>query len=83
MEAAYVNYVKAISIVVEVIPQHKGMKELEEKRTVPAQEYWIFRNVQSTISLLSIRTATDTKFSAYPSPLKKSRDFKNRSVNAK
>jgi hypothetical protein len=36
-----------------VIPQHKGMKELEEKRTVQAQEYWIFRNVQSIISMLS------------------------------
>jgi hypothetical protein len=83
VEAAYVNYVKAISIVVEVIPQHKGMKELEEKRTVQAQEYWIFRNVQSTISMLSMRTATDTNFSAYPSSLKKSGDFKNKSVNAK
>jgi hypothetical protein len=83
VEAAYVNYVKAISIVVEVIPQHKGMKELEEKRTVQAQEYWIFRNVQTTISMLSMRTATNIKFSVYPLPLKKSRDFKNRSVNAK
>src|SRR5277367_6731092 len=66
VEAAYVNYIKAVSIVVEVIPRHKGMKELEEKRTVQAQEYWIFRNVQSILSKLQMTTGADTKFSAYP-----------------
>lgn len=45
-EAAYVNYVKAVTIVAEVIPRHKGMKEIEERKTVQAQEYWIFRKVQ-------------------------------------
>jgi len=45
-EAAYVNYVKAVTIVAEVIPRHKGMKVIEERQTVQAQEYWIFRKVQ-------------------------------------
>jgi hypothetical protein len=45
LEAAYVNYLKAVSIVVEVIPLHKDMKELEERKTTQAQEYWNFRSV--------------------------------------
>ena len=44
-EAAYVNYLKAVSIVVEVIPRHQDMKELEEKITMQAQEYWKVRKV--------------------------------------
>jgi hypothetical protein len=43
LEAAYVNYLKAVTIVAEVIPRHKGMKEVEERKTAQAQEYWIFR----------------------------------------
>lgn len=39
------NYLRAVSIVVEVIPLHKSMKELEERKTVLAQEYWSFRSV--------------------------------------
>jgi hypothetical protein len=45
LEAAYVNYVRAMSIIVEVIPRHKGMEELREARTVTAIEYWDFRKV--------------------------------------
>ena len=44
-EAAYVNYLRAVSIIVEIIPRHKGMKEIEEKRTIAAEDYWRFRNV--------------------------------------
>jgi hypothetical protein len=47
-EAAYVNYVRAISIVAEVIPRHKGMKDIDERKTIEAQEYWIFRKVLPT-----------------------------------
>ena len=49
LEAAYVNYVKAISIVAEVIPGHRGMKEIDERKTIQAQEYWIFRKVHAFV----------------------------------
>jgi hypothetical protein len=46
LEAAYVNFLKAISIVVEVVPQHRGMKAIEARKTVEADEYWIVRKVR-------------------------------------
>jgi hypothetical protein len=57
LEAAYVNYVKAVSIVVEVIPRHRGMKEIDERKTIQAQEYWIFRKVDTFVMVLYSRTA--------------------------
>jgi hypothetical protein len=44
-EAAYVNFLNAISIVVEVVPQHRGMKAIESRKTIEADEYWIVRKV--------------------------------------
>jgi hypothetical protein len=48
LEAAYINFLKAISIVVEVIPQHRDMKAIESRKTVEADEYWIVRKVSPT-----------------------------------
>ena len=47
LEAAYVNFLKAISIVVEVVPQHHGRKAIESQKSVEADEYWIVRNVHA------------------------------------
>jgi hypothetical protein len=46
LEAAYVNFLKAISIVVEVIPQHRAMKVIESRKMVEAEEYWVVRTVR-------------------------------------
>ena len=48
IEAGYVNYIRATSIVVEVIPRHKGFAELEERKSAQAQDFWAFRNVRCT-----------------------------------
>jgi hypothetical protein len=52
LEAAYVNYVRAISIVVEVIPRHRGMREIEGSKSAQALEYWAFRKVASCFPAL-------------------------------
>jgi hypothetical protein len=46
LEAAYVNYLKAVNIVAEVIPRHRGKKELDDRKTVQARDYWSFRSVR-------------------------------------
>jgi len=53
IDAAYVNYVRATSIVAEVIPRHRGMSELEGRRTSLAQDYWAFRSVCRRFSIHS------------------------------
>jgi USP8 dimerisation domain len=46
LEAAYINFLKAITIVVELIPQHRDMKAIESREAVElADRYWIVRKV--------------------------------------
>jgi hypothetical protein len=45
IEGAYVNYLKALTIVVEVIPKHKDWREIQERRTERSIEYWLIRKV--------------------------------------
>ena len=46
LEAAFVNYVRAGSIVEKIMPQHYGWRDLDEMRTLEAQDYWELRNVR-------------------------------------
>jgi hypothetical protein len=45
LEGAYVNYLKALTIVVEVIPKHNDWREIQERRTERSIEYWLIRKV--------------------------------------
>jgi len=47
LEAAYVNFLKAISIVVEVFPQHRDVKAIESQKSLEADGYWVVRNVHA------------------------------------
>ena len=39
------NYLKSLTIVVEIIPSHKEWKEIQGRRTERSMDYWILRKV--------------------------------------